>query len=791
MRNFPKKNSKGASLNVSDISEEEIYAIFSEEQSVPLSLLDIKHKFNIGSPEKLKRIKEILDLMVKNGDVLFTKGEKYALSKKLHLIEGEVISKKDNFSFVRNSAGGPDIYVKNSDLSGALPKDIVLLRVIPDSPHYLKNVSKSNKKIRGSVVRIIKRQLESFMATVKLDKNIAALTPVSSNFSDIFYSDLHGFKDKKLLKDGIIVKAKLLAPENFLSRAVSVEKILGDIDGSGIEEEIVINKYNLYKDFDEETLKESDAIPENFEESGFYDKENKAKRVDLTNLPFITIDGEDAKDFDDAVYVELIDKKDKTAGRYKLYVAIADVSYFVKCGSKIDAEAYKRGNSTYFPGIVYPMLPEKLSNNLCSLLPKTKRFVMVCEMLIDRHGKLLEKKVYEGIIKTYDRLTYNEVFEFISGLNNQTDIRTQIYLKLNPIKDMLKQMLELSDILRIKRIKEGSLNFDPVSSKIIIDESGNVQKIVQEERNFANDLIEDFMITANCAVSELIESRNVPSLYRVHQKPDEEKINEFLKTIKPFGFNFSLKSLDSGKDYQEMLDSLKGKPISPFLEQAFLKSMKIAVYSNVNIHHFGLALASYTHFTSPIRRYADLVIHRILKIVLYSKADGSIKNNAQPWFNNVYLKSAGSFISQRERFSTEAEREYVEFKKMQFLKKNIAETYSGYITSVTNFGFFVQIIGYFITGFVHVSTIGDDYYEYNYNTKILRGKHSGKIFKIGDEVEVGIYSIDLLKREIDLRLTENNPLNSFKKAVRIKKNNRTKQNKAKQNKTARSRKQKQ
>ena len=784
MKNFIKK-SKDVS---EDISKEEIYAIFTEEESIPLSLLDIKHKFNISSPGKLKKIKEILDLMVKDGDILFTKGEKYALSKRLHLIEGEVVSKKDNFSFVRNSAGGPDIYVKNSDLSGALPKDIVLLRIIPDSPHYLKNVSKSNKKIRGSVVRIIKRQLESFMATVKLDKNIAALTPISSNFTDIFYSDLHGFKDKKLLKDGIVVKAKLLAPEDFLSRAVSVEKILGDIDGSGIEEEIVSNKYKLYKDFDEETLRESDAIPENFEESGFYDKENKAKRVDLTNLPFITIDGEDAKDFDDAVYSELIDKKDKTAGRYKLYVAIADVSYFVKCGSKIDAEAYKRGNSTYFPGIVYPMLPEKLSNNLCSLLPKTKRFVMVCEMLIDRHGKLLEKKVYEGIIKTYDRLTYNEVFEFISGLNNQTDMRAQIYLKLNPIKDMLKQMIELSDILRIKRIKEGSLNFDPVSSKIIIDESGNVQKIVQEERNFANDLIEDFMITANCAVSELIESRNVPSLYRVHQKPDEEKINEFLKTIKPFGFNFSLKSLDSGKDYQEMLDSLKGKPISPFLEQAFLKSMKIAVYSNVNIHHFGLALASYTHFTSPIRRYADLVIHRILKIVIYSEADGSIKNGAHPWWNNEYLKSAGSFISQRERFSAEAEREYVEFKKMQFLKKNIEETYSGYITSVTNFGFFVQIIGYFITGFVHVSTIGDDYYEYNYTTKILRGKHSGKIFKMGDAVEVGIYSIDLLKREIDLRLTENN---SFKKAVRIKKNNRTKQNKTKQNKTARSRKQKQ
>jgi ribonuclease R len=766
-----------------DISKEEIYAIFTEEQSVPLSLLDIKHKLNISSPGKLRKIKEILDLMVKDGDVLFTKGEKYALSKKLHLIEGEVVSKKDNFSFIRNNAGGPDIYVKNSDLSGALPKDIVLLRVIPDSPHYLKNVSKSNKKIRGSVVRIIKRQLESFMATVKLDKNMAALTPVSSNFTDIFYSDLHGFKDKKLLKDGIIVKAKLLAPEDFSSRAVSVEKILGDIDGSGIEEEIVINKYNLYKDFDEETLKESDAIPENFEESDFYDKENKAKREDLTNLPFITIDGEDAKDFDDAVYLELIDKKDKTAGRYKLYVAIADVSYFVKCGSKIDSEAYKRGNSTYFPGIVYPMLPEKLSNNLCSLLPKTKRFVMVCEMLIDRHGKLLEKKVYEGVIKTYDRLTYNEVFEFISGLNNKTDIRDEIYLKLNPIKDMLRQMIELSDILRIKRFKEGSLIFDPVSSKIIIDESGNVQKIVQEERNFANDLIEDFMITANCAVSELIESRKAPSLYRVHQKPDEEKINEFLKTIKPFGFNFSLKSLDSGKDYQEMLDSLKGKPISPFLEQAFLKSMKIAVYSNINIHHFGLALASYTHFTSPIRRYADLVIHRILKIVLYSEADGSIKNSVHPWFNNEYLKSAGSFISQRERFSTEAEREYVEFKKMQFLKKNIAETYNGYITSVTNFGFFVQIIGYFITGFVHVSTIGDDYYEYNYNTKILRGKHSGKIFKIGDEVEVGIYSIDLLKREIDLRLTENN---SFKKAVKIKKiteRNRIKQNKIKQRAT--------
>ncbi|MHB1645599.1 MAG: ribonuclease R [Candidatus Acididesulfobacter diazotrophicus] len=780
MKNFIKNNKV--------ISKEEISNIFFEEQSIPLSLLDIKHKLNINSPVKLAKAKEILDLMVKNGDIIFTKGGKYALPQKLHLIEGEVVSKKDNFSFVRNSAGGSDIYVKNSDLAGALPKDIVLLRVIPDSSHYLKNISKSNKKIRGSVVRIVKRQLESFMATVKLDKNIATLIPVSSNFTDLFYFDLHGFKDKKQIKDGIIVKAKLINPEDFSSRIVSVEKILGDIDGSGIEEEIIINKYNLYKDFDEETLKESDLIPANFEESDLYDKENKARRIDLTNLPFITIDGEDAKDFDDAIYLELINKKGNTGVKYKLYVAIADVSYFVKYGSKIDIEAYKRGNSTYFPAKVYPMLPERLSNNLCSLLPKAKRFVMVCEMLIDKHGKLLEKKVYEGIIKTFGRLTYNEVFEFISGVdNNEAEIKDNVYLKLNPIKDMLLQMKELSNILRMKRLKSGSLNFDPVSSKVIIDESGDVQKIVQEERNFANDLIEDFMITANCAVSELIESKNAPSLYRVHAKPDEEKINEFLKTIKPFGFNFSTKSLDSGIDYQKMLDSLKGKPISPFLEQAFLKSMKIAVYSNINIHHFGLALKSYTHFTSPIRRYADLIVHRILKIIIYSElypeTDNSVKNNNSSWWNNEYLKSAGGFISQRERLSTEAEREYAEFKKMQFLKKNAAEIYSGYITSVTNFGFFVQITGYFIAGFVHVSTIADDYYEYNYNTKILRGRHSGKIFKIGDEVEVGIYSIDLLKREIDLRLIENKLLQKNlqrsrqNKKIKTKKQNKTKTNK--------------
>ncbi len=770
MKNFIKNNK--------DISKEEISNIFFEEQSIPLSLLDIKHKLNISSPGKLGKVKEILDLMVKNGDIIFTKGEKYALPQKLNLIEGEVVSKKDNFSFVRNSAGGSDIYVKNSDLAGALLKDIVLLRVIPDSPHYLKNISKSNKKIRGSVVRIIKRQLGSFMAMVKLDKNIATLKPVSSNFADLFYFDLHGFKDKKQIEDGIIVKAKLINPENFSSRTVSVEKILGDIDGSGIEEEIIINKYNLYKDFDEETLKESDLIPANFKESNLYDEENKARRIDLTRLPFITIDGEDAKDFDDAIYLELISKKGNAGVKYKLYVAIADVSYFVQYGSKIDIAAYKRGNSTYFPGKVYPMLPERLSNNLCSLLPKTKRFVMVCEMLIDKYGKLLEKKVYEGIIKTFGRLTYNEVFEFMSGLDNEAEIEDNVCLKLNPIKDMLLQMKELSNILRIKRFKNGSLNFDPVSSKVIIDESGDVQKIVQEERNFVNDLIEDFMITANCAVSELIESKTIPSLYRVHEKPDEEKINEFLKTIKPFGFNFSSKLLNSSIDYQKMLDSLKGKPISPFLEQAFLKSMKIAVYSNINIHHFGLALKSYTHFTSPIRRYADLIVHRILKIIIYSESDDNVKNNNSSLWNNEYLKSASGFISQRERFSTEAEREYAEFKKMQFLKKNAAEIYSGYITSVTNFGFFVQITGYFIAGFVHVSTIADDYYEYNYNTKILRGRHSHKIFKIGDEVEVGIFSIDLLKREIDLRLIESNLPQKSRQNKKIKIKTK-KQNKAK------------
>jgi len=577
--------------------------------------------------------------------------------------------------------------------------------------------------------------------------------PVSSNFVDTFYFDLHRFKGKDKIKDGMIVKAVLPEAKDFSSRIAVIDSIIGDIDEKGTEEIIIKNKYNLYETFEAEAMKEVDLLPSSLTET------DTTGRTDLRALPFVTIDGEDAKDFDDAVCLKEL--KGGVAG-YKLYVAIADVSHFVRPGSKLDEESFKRGNSTYFPNKVYPMLPEKISNDLCSLLPKQNRFVMVCELDLNNKGAIIEKKFYKGIIKTVERLTYNEVYNFLtyieninSGninnikadlvLNKNSNVNEKsLYAKFYPLKDMLVKMRELAQILRNKRIKNGSLDFDPVSSKVIIDENGDVTEIIQEERNFSHELIEDFMITANCAVAEFIESKKIPSIYRVHESPDEDKISDFLKTIKPFGYSFSNELFTSSKEYQKMLDKIKGKTISPFLEQIFLRSMKTAVYSPDNIHHFGLALKSYTHFTSPIRRYADLVVHRILKSILYPE-DINININEN-------LSATASFISRRERLSADAEREYTDFKKMQFLKRNNSKVYNGFITNVTNFGFFVELVGYFIHGFVHVSTIADDYYEYNDNTKTLRGRHNKKIFKIGEKINAGIYSIDLLKREIDLRL---------------------------------------
>ncbi len=759
------------------VTKEDIVYLFSQKSDIPLSFTDIKHNLNITSAKMLSSAKNILDLMVKNGELILTKGEKYAYPQKLHLIQGKVLSKRRNYAFVSDdSGGGGDIFVKNSDIGDAIYGDTVILKIIPDNPYYLKKRKREKLKARGKfesrrgrVIRIIKRELKNFKAVVRIEKSIAILTPIAPEFDGSFYFDLHRFKDRDKLKTGAIVNAVLPDTNDFSSRTAVVDKILGDIEAGGTEEEIIVSKYGIYKVFDEAAVKELKKIPSDFEENPA--EGGGGERVDLTGLPFITIDGEDAKDFDDAVYLEGSEKDNN----YKLYVAIADVSYFVGDDSYLDKEAFKRGNSTYFPKTVYPMLPEMLSNNLCSLLPKKNRFAMVCEMNIDNKGKIIGTKIYKGSIKTFGRLTYNETYKYLTagleaGKAGNDNEFNELDDKLSPIKDMLFNMKRLAEILRDKRIKNGGLDFDSLSGKVILNEDNEVMSVIPEPRNFIHDLIEDFMIAANCAVARFIESKKVPSIYRVHEKPDEDKVKEFLKILKYFKFSFPEKLPDKVKDYQTMLNKLKETPLSSFLEQAFLRSMKIAVYSPVNIHHFGLALKSYTHFTSPIRRYADLMVHRILKWILYNdNGKGALGNSDNDkevfsenreagkmpsWLNHDNLKMISNVLSRREKLSTDAEREYSEFKKMQFLKKNSQKVYEGFITNVINFGFFVDIAGFFIQGFVHVSTIADDYYEYNDNTKILKGRHSKKIFKMGDRVAVSIYSIDLLKHEIDLRFIE-------------------------------------
>ncbi|MCL4542621.1 MAG: ribonuclease R [Deltaproteobacteria bacterium] len=749
------------------IKKEDIIYLFSQKSDVPLSFTDIKHNLPVTSAKTLAFVKNILDLMVNNGELILTKGEKYAYPQKLHLIRGKVLLKKHNYAFVSDNSGGGDIFVKNSDIGDAIPGDTVILKIIPDNSYYLKkkNREKSGgrakpKDRRGRVIRIIKRELKYFKAVARVEKNIAILTPVAPEFDGSFYCDLHRFKGRDKLKNGAIVNAVLPDTNDFSSRMALVDRILGDIEAVGTEEDIIASKYSIYESFGELALKELDEIPANFEE----DWEKDAGRVDLTGLPFITIDGEDAKDFDDAVFLESSKRDlgnnndDYNNKNNKLYVAIADVSYFVKQGSHLDSEALKRGNSFYFPNKVYPMLPERLSNDLCSLLPQESRFVMVCEMDIDNKGKINGKRIYKGLIKTFGRLTYNEVYKYLTFLEakktgaGEKDAEDNGFKELNgrlyPIKGMLLEMKRLAGILRNKRIMNGSLDFDSISSKVILNGNNEVIGIVPEERNFAHELIEDFMIAANCAVAQFIEFKKVPGVYRVHEKPDEERVQEFLKVLKYFKFSLPRYSLSKAKDYQAMLNKLKGMPLSSFLEQAFLRSMKVAVYSPVNIHHFGLALRSYTHFTSPIRRYADLTVHRILNYILYNDSNNK---EVPAWLNLDALKAVSNALSRREKLSADAEREYSEFKKMQFLKKNSQKVYEGFITNVINFGFFVDIAGFFIQGFVHISTIADDYYEYNDNTKTLKGRHNKIIFKIGDRILVSVYSINLLKREIDLR----------------------------------------
>jgi ribonuclease R len=694
-----------------------------EEAARPLSFKELTRKLKIGKPER-EGFKKLIKEMLADGTLIKIRGNRYGLPSKMNLITGLFECHPNGFGFVTPDGskrkGPQDLFVGRNKKKGAMHGDRVLAR--------LEGISKEGKR-DGTIVRVLERANRSVVGEFVKLKGVSVVKPSEKRLTEEII-----IPPRLSLgaRTGEIVVAEITRwPSKGHGPSGRVIELLGAQDDPDVEIDILVRKYSLSMSFPAATEKEAEKIPQEIDESEL------EGRIDLRDKLIVTIDGETAKDFDDAVGIE------KHSEGYTLFVAIADVSHYVREGSPLDTEAYKRSTSVYFPDRCIPMLPERLSNGICSLKPKVDRLTMTAELHFDTEGKLKKKKIYKSVIKSYRRLTYTEVKDILAGELSANDPELEKKLRL---------MENLSRLLCERRFKEGSIDFDLPEPQIIIDMNGQIEDIVRSERNVAHRLIEEFMLAANRAVADEFYSRELPQLYRVHATPDIESINAFSEFVSGFGYHVKQvkdPKLITPKMLQNILFRCNGKSEEKLINHVLLRSMKRAEYSAENSGHFGLAFKDYTHFTSPIRRYPDLVVHRLTKLLIDGKYSKTERERVARTLPEIALQT-----STLERNATEAEREIIDLKKAQFMKEKVGESFEGFVSGVTGFGVFVELNEYFVEGLVHISSLLDDYYIFDEPRHRLIGESTNKSFSVGDDITVIIEGVDIARRQIDMLLAK-------------------------------------
>ncbi len=698
------------------MNKEEILDIF-KRKGKPLKFNELVEILNIKTKKERTKTKRILRKLVKKGEIYITKSQTYCLSNEANLIKGKVEFNPAGFAFLipDKEFDSTDIFLKPGTLLEALNGDIVLVRI---------DKYKKNGKPEGTIVKILERGLTDIVGTFQKNKDFGFVVPLDKRVVRDFYIPKEKFKNAK---NGDIVNVKITKyPTKSHNPVGEIVKILGKPEKDSTILSTINLKYKVKEKFPKSVKRDAKLLLEKK-----YKKSNRRK--DLTQLNFFTIDGIKARDFDDAV---ALIKENKN---FRLFVSIADVEFFVKENSSIDKEALQRSTSVYYPDRVYPMLPEALSNNLCSLNPNELKFTFTVEMLLNENGDLISEKIYKSLIKSKFRATYEHIGSILNG-------NEELKREYKPIWKDVELMIHLAKILRKKRFNRGSIDFNLPEVEIEFDKDGKVIGIKKVERNMAHILIEEFMLLANETVAKFLSNRKVPLLYRVHEFPDDEKLSEIGKFLYHVGINHSIKS---PKDIQQILDKVKNQPYEKLINYLFLRAMKQAKYSSENIGHFALAKDNYTHFTSPIRRYPDLVNHRILR--------RTINNKITPQYLDKLhkkLPELASYTSERERMAADAEREVVDWRKMEFIQDKFDIPFQGTVTGVTSSGIFVELNDILVEGMVPIRNLTDDYYQYIEHEYMVRGKRRGNFYRLGDQVIVKLEKIDKLNRRIDFIMVE-------------------------------------
>ncbi|MBM4339898.1 MAG: ribonuclease R [Deltaproteobacteria bacterium] len=688
-----------------------------EDEDRPLLLREILQRLGLAKEER-RPLRERMRDLADEGRVVKIRGNRYGLLAKMNLVSGRVRCHPDGYGFViPEQEGEEDIFIGPRHLKEAMHGDRVVARV--------ESIRKKGKE--GRIIRILERKIRRIVGKFVKGKNYFYVIPEDEKIlQEVFIPE---GETKRARPNQIVVVEITQYPTDRARPEGRVTHILGYPGDPEIEPQIIIHKYDLPQRFSPSALKEAKAL------AADPSPQEYKNRVDLRDTPTFTIDGEKARDFDDAVSIE-----EEHDGGIKLYVSISDVSHYVKQGTSLDEEAYLRGTSIYFPDRAIPMFPPELSNEICCLHPRVDRLTLTVELKFDANGEARGYRFYPSIIHSSERLTYTIVKRIL--LDEDEELRERYQLLL----PSLKRMAFLAQRLRQKRMERGTLDFDLPEPEVILDLQGETEEIIRSERNLAHQMIEEFMIAANEAVARFIEERNIPSIYRIHEPPSPEAIGKFQGFVSHLGYMMRKDPDHSPKELQRILTEAKGRPEEHVINHILLRSMKWAKYSSKNQGHFGLASEAYTHFTSPIRRYPDLMVHRLLKKVLANQETGVSEEE---------LARKADHLSQRERVAMEAEREILDRYRVRFMKDKIGEEFSGVVSSVMPFGFFVELKDIFVEGLVRLTSLHDDYYHYHEDRYCLMGERTHKRFRVGDPVSVRVERVDLERRHIDFGLISN------------------------------------
>lgn len=694
---------------------------FGEEDYKPLTVGEIEDVFGFKDADEFKELVKTLVRMEGQGLVVRSRSNRYGSPERMNLLRGKFIGHAKGFGFVAPDIEGmDDVFIPPHEVNGAINGDIVLIRVLKES---------FGDRREGTVTKVVERGQTSFVGTFQANRGFGFVVLDDKKLPmDIFIA-----KDDTLgAVDGHKVVVEVATwPEDLKSATGYITKILGHKNDPGVDILSILYKHDIPPEFPEEVVAAAQSVPDEITAA---DLEG---RRDLRHETIVTIDGADAKDLDDAVTVTK-----NVDGTYKLGVHIADVSYYVTQGSVIDIEAYDRATSVYLTDRVIPMIPHRLSNGICSLNPQVDRLVLSCEMIIDANGNVISHEIFQSVIKTTERMTYRDVYKILEEQD------AELIARYEPLVPMFKHMAELSNILRTKREMRGAIDFDFKESKVIVDEDGWPVDIELRERTVAEKLIEDFMLAANETVAEHFHWMNVPFLYRIHEDPKPEKLQRFFEFVTNFGILIKgTGNTVHPKALQDVLKAIEGMPEEPVISTMLLRSMQQAKYYPESLGHFGLSTDFYTHFTSPIRRYPDLIVHRLIRTYLLNK-DTSRETVAQ-W--SMAMDEIADHTSERERRAVDAERDTDALKKAQYMSDKIGEEFEGIVSSITNFGIFVELPNT-IEGLIHISNMTDDYYRFDDRQMIMIGERTNRQFRIGDEVTVRVANVIIEESSIDFEI---------------------------------------